>query len=134
MGWKTVFIAMCLAVLPQAVFAQNKTHQLRRFAVGEQVIRMTYVQHLDVDCTPMGKIRMIIIRAPENGTVKSEEIQVLSSFEKDNPRFICNEKRTPALNFSYQAKEGFKGDDRFTFAAVFYDGTVWRYDAVITVY
>ncbi|MBN8532699.1 MAG: hypothetical protein J0L51_01290 [Rhizobiales bacterium] len=130
-----VFVAFCVTT---PTLAQQKrksgNEQMKLSAVANQEIELRSALSLDRNCDSYDMPRIAIIRAPKNGTVTEEFRERYSNFGPNNPRKICNDKKSKATYALYRATSGFQGVDRFTFAIVYYDGKTDVYDVEMTVW
>jgi hypothetical protein len=130
-----VFLMACLASPALAQQKRKSSNELLKLsAVANQEIELRSGLSLDRNCDPYEMPRIAIIRAPKNGTVTEEFRERYSSFGPNNPRKICNDKKSKATYALYRAKVGFEGVDRFTFAIIYYDGKADLYDVEMTVW
>jgi hypothetical protein len=130
-----VFLMACLATPALAQQKRKSSNELVKLsAVASQEIELRSGMSLDRNCEPYDMPRVAIIRAPQNGAVTEESRERYSSFGPNNPRKICNDKKSKATYALYRAKQGFQGIDRFTFAIVYYDGRADVYDVEMTVW
>lgn len=82
----------------------------------------------------MGEIRMIAPNPPKNGTLETvERFDFVDYGETENYK-KCTEKRTNGLSVYYQAKENYKGDEKFSLLIVYSDGSSRRYEIDMTIY
>jgi hypothetical protein len=129
-----VFIAACLASPAAAQQKRESRNELLKLSVvANQEIELRSGLSLDRNCDPYDMPRVAIIRAPQNGAVTEEFRERFSSFGPENPRKICNDKKSKATYAFYRARTGFVGVDRFTFAIISYDGKADVYDVEMTV-
>jgi hypothetical protein len=130
-----VFLVSCLAIPALAQQKRKSNNELVKLsAVASQEIELRSGLSLDRNCDPYEMPRIAIIRAPKHGAISEEFRERYSSFGPDNPRKICNDKKSKATYALYRAKQGFQGVDRFTFAIVYYDGKTDVYDVEMTVW
>jgi hypothetical protein len=133
-----LILVLLAGALAMPAFAQQKrksnNEPLKLTAVASQEIEMRSGLSLDRNCDPYEMPRVAILRAPKHGSVTEEFRDRYSSFGPNNPRKICNDKKSKATYAIYKAKAGFQGVDRFTFAIVYYDGNSDVYDVEMTVW
>ncbi|MGL5447280.1 MAG: hypothetical protein ACRDBL_08240 [Rhabdaerophilum sp.] len=136
MGLSTLILGLIVASTPACAQQKRKSsnEQLKLTAVADQEIELRSGLSLDRNCEPYEMARVAIIRAPKNGSVTEEFRERYSSFGPNNPRKVCNDKKSKATYALYRAKPGFQGTDRFTFAIIYYDGKADVYDVEMTVW
>lgn len=126
-------ITGCL--LASAACAQaQKVERMKLHAVGDQEILLRRGYSVDNNCVPLLPTKIAIITAPKNGTITERPVNGFPSYDKDNSRFKCNEKRVEGVGAFYKAKPGFKGVDKVEFGIVYYDGDISRFSADISVW
>jgi hypothetical protein len=126
------FAFFLIPALSQASDQEKKT--LKRNSVGNQEVELSYGISLDRDCQPLFPIRIAVVKPPRHGVVRERSVEKHTSFKQDNPRHACNTKKSAGIAAFYQAKDKFKGIDRFQFAIVYFDGTSELYDVEMTVW
>lgn len=118
--------------LAQASPAQ--TQHWARYAAGTQPIRLHHASHIRPDCEPMGEIRMAVPIPPKNGTLKAVPESAFTEYGNEEGYKDCSLRKTKGVTVYYQANEGFKGKENFSFLIVFSDGGSRLYQIDMTVY
>lgn len=131
-GWVVVPLVLWLAGAGPAL--ANEPKKLSLNAVGDQDIQVTNGISLARDCVARSGPRVGIIEAPKHGRLTERPVDMFPTYKADNPRFPCNERRIKGVGAYYKAKPGFRGNDRFRFALVYYDGTAEFYSVDIKVW
>ena len=85
------------------------------------------------DCTTDGYPTVTVTKAPESGQVTSEKGEAFPSFPKDNIRFACDTKKVASVLLYYASNQGFTGDDTASIDIRFPDGSIKKYNFVISV-
>lgn len=135
MGLSTLILGLAVAATPALAQQKRKSsnEQIKRAAITDEPVELRSAMSLDRNCDPYDMPRVAIIRAPKNGSVMEEFHERYSKFGQENPRSICNDKKSKATYVFYQSRPGFEGIDRFTFAIVYYDGKSDVVDVEMTV-
>ena len=77
---------------------------------------------LQADCASTRAIEFRVVAPPAHGQLTSRPAQVLPSFNKDNPRFACNQTPVSALQVYYAPAAGYAGADDARAQVLYGDG------------
>ncbi len=134
---KRLALLLSLALPAGAALAQTSSGETRhwaRYAAGTQPIRLHHASHIRPDCEPMGEIRMAVPIPPKNGTLKAVPESAFTDFGNEEGYKDCSSRKTQGVTVYYQANEGFKGKEKFSFLIIFSDGGSRLYQIDMTVY
>jgi|SRR5271155_351304 len=79
-------------------------------AVGALQRVGTFVS-LNPDCTSDGDPRILILTPPAHGKLTSEQGTAYSNYPKDDQKYECNKRPSPATLVYYQSNAGYAGSD-----------------------
>jgi hypothetical protein len=110
---------------------ENNTLALN--AVAGQEIRLQNVWHLNDNCTQTAPIRMVVTSPAAKGTLEAVPVEDFMDGDDSDLMRKCGSRRVPSLDIRYASRPGSTGEDRFGFAAIFQDGTVWNYSVTVRI-
>ncbi|WP_284178617.1 hypothetical protein [Rhabdaerophilum sp. SD176] len=102
-------------------------------AVAGQEIRVQNVWHLNDDCTQTAPIRMVVTLSAAMGEVDAMPVEDFIDADDEGMMRKCGSRRVPSLDIRYASRAGQNGQDRFGFAVIFKDGTVWNHKVTIRI-
>lgn len=141
----TASLALMLVIGPGAAVAQDskKTKadigrpipetNINSDAFTGNEIRIAAMQYVNADCTsgPLPLLR--IVKAPQNGDIRQEEVTMPVDRKEGDRRASCNGKPVQAVGVFYKSKAEFTGKDNVVIDVDFKSGTVRRFNYKITV-
>jgi hypothetical protein len=116
---------------PNASWGRSDIYE--RSAVSGSTIRVDGFYNLDRACKNIGYAKLRVVSAPSGGTVYSTQETSFPSYNRDNERFKCNQKRAQTLGVYYKAAPQFVGSDTMDVEIYWTDGDVWKYKLNINV-
>jgi hypothetical protein len=91
---------------------------IRGAVIGQKQLIGHFIQ-LTPSCESVGLPTVRIAVPPQNGRLSIEEGQDFPTYPKDNPRFLCDSKKAPALLLYYTSNPGYLGADSTKLDLVF---------------
>jgi hypothetical protein len=79
-------------------------------AVGAMQRVGTFVS-LNPDCTSDGDPRILVLTPPAHGMLRIEQGTAYSNYPKDDQKYECNKRLSPATLVYYQSNPGYAGSD-----------------------
>ena len=106
---------------------------IKKSALGSARIVVGEFYHIERDCSNAGFAQVKLTQQPKHGRVTVIQTKAFPSFDDDNPRARCNQRRVPSVHVRYQANKGFTGADSLVFDVYYSDGDRWRRTVNIAV-
>ncbi|MCZ8375081.1 MAG: hypothetical protein O9342_06870 [Beijerinckiaceae bacterium] len=122
---------LLLSMGAAAGLVENNTLALH--AVAGQEIRLQNVWHLNDNCTPTAPIRMVVTKPAGKGTLEAVPVEDFIDGDDSDLMRKCGTRRVASLDIRYATRPGNTGEDRFGFAVLFQDGTVWNYTVTVRI-
>ncbi|MCZ8182126.1 MAG: hypothetical protein O9322_04080 [Beijerinckiaceae bacterium] len=126
-----ILSTLLLSLGSAAGLVENNTLSLH--AVAGQEIRLQNVWHLNDNCTQTAPIRMVVTSPAGKGTVEAVPVEDFMDGDDSDLMRKCGTRRVASLDIRYATRPGGTGEDRFGFAVVFQDGTVWNYKVTVRI-
>jgi hypothetical protein len=92
-----------------------KKSEYTRHALSGSTVLLQFLIAINPDCSVVDGYQFSITKEPEHGTVEIVPHAGFTTFAKDNPRSRCNEKKHQGQMITYKSKDGYVGEDSFTF-------------------
>jgi len=99
-----------------------ETQEVKRNAVLDQPVQVDSIFSLNPDCTPVGEINIRTIEEPKHGKLTISKGSAFSNFLQDNPRQVCNRRRSEAMLVRYLPESGYLGPDSITVDIIYPEG------------
>jgi transglutaminase-like putative cysteine protease len=107
---------------PPAAPTTVETQEVKRNAVLDQPLQVDSILSLNPDCTPIGEINIRTIEEPKHGKLTISKGSGFSNFLQDNPRQVCNRRRSEAMLLRYLPESGYLGADSITVDIIYPEG------------
>jgi hypothetical protein len=107
---------------PPAAPTTVETQEVKRSAVLDQPLQVDAIFSLNPDCTPIGEINIRTIEEPKHGKLTISKGSVFTNFLQDNPRQVCNRRRSEAMLVRYLPESGYLGSDSITVDIIYPEG------------
>src|SRR5215831_4713522 len=99
----------------EEVAAGLKRAEYTRHAISGNIARLQFLVAVNPDCSSADGYQFSLTKEPEHGTVDFVPYIGFATYEKDNVRAKCNDKKLEGHMLSYKTKDGYVGMDSFTF-------------------
>jgi hypothetical protein len=96
-------------------------------------VRIGRLYNVLADCSSGPRPDVRIVKAPANGTVRAEAVQVPVDERVASPRANCNGKMVDATAITYKSNDDFVGEDKVTIDADYKVGAIRRFNWIIDV-
>ena len=116
---------------PNASWGRSDIYE--RSAVSGSTIRVDGFYNLDISCKNIGYAKLRVASPASGGIVFSKQETSFPSYDRDNSRFKCNQRRASTLGVYYASAPQFKGADTMDIEIYWTDGDVWKYKLNVTV-
>jgi hypothetical protein len=120
-------------VTPAAPPAASETREIKRTAVVDRPLHVDFLYAINPDCSSIGVAAVRVIEGPGHGKFTIDKGTGFTSFPQENPRQICNRRRSDGMVMHYQPEAGYIGPDSLTVEVIYGDGASGKRHYAITV-
>jgi hypothetical protein len=97
--------------------------EVKRTAVIDQPLNLDFLYSINPDCSSDGVADVRTIEDPRHGRLTIEKGSGFTNFPQENPRQVCNRRRSEGVQMHYRPEEGYLGPDSLTVDIIYNNGT-----------
>jgi hypothetical protein len=109
-------------VKPAAPPAASETREIKRTAVVDRPLHVDFLYAVNPDCSSIGVAAVRVVEEPGHGKLTIDKGTGFTSFPQENPRQVCNRRRSDGTVMHYQPEAGYLGPDSLTVEVVYSNG------------
>jgi transglutaminase-like putative cysteine protease len=118
---------------PPAAPGPTDTFEIKRTVVVDRPVNVDFIYAINPDCSSIGVAGFRMTEEAKHGKFSIEKGTGFTNFAQDNPRQVCNRRRSEGTVMHYQPEAGYLGPDSVTVDVVYGDGTSRKRHYDITI-
>ncbi len=108
---------------PAAPPAASEMREIKRTDVVDRPLQVDFLYAINPDCSSVGVAAVRVIEEPGHGKLTIGKGTGFTGFPQENPRQVCNHRRSGGMVMHYQPEAGYLGSDSLTVEVVYGDGS-----------